>query len=261
MTVATMPASRPSAGSSPRLTVAALAERHRRTWLADAAAYLRVLDWQGLAGRQLVLLDFEDIPEMPLKHSIAFTCSGGIFDLVRPFITTRGLRPGPVVFMDVAAVADYAVGTALDRLTEADAVWIVRVVANAVALHEYAHAVDFEARGVMLPDGTTLDTIFASKPTRSEGYRSHGAGWVRAYAHLVCRSMATPSHQDHYLDSFRSEVEAQALGPADDYLDALDADVDRHGIDLPLVEILRSPAPAGFVELFHARDAARSANR
>ena len=73
--------------------------------------------------------------------------------------------------------------------------------------------------------------------------------------------MPTPPHQDHYLDSFRSEVEAQALGPADDFLEALDADVDRHGIDLPLVEILRSPAPAGFVELFHARDAARSANR
>jgi hypothetical protein len=253
-----MPESRSSA--SPQLTVAGLAERHRRTWLADAAAYLRVLDWQGLAGRQLVLLDFEDVPNLP-QRAVAFTSPGGLFELVQPFIQRSNLRPGPAMFVDAAAVADYAVGAALDRLTEADAVWITRVVINAVGIHEYAHAVDFEARGVMLPDGTTLDTIFASKPTRSEGYRSHGAGWVRAYAHLVCRSMATPSHQDHYLDSFRSEVEAQALGPADDYLDALDADVDRHGIDLPLVEILRSPAPAGFVELFHARDAARSANR
>ena len=52
-----------------------------------------------------------------------------------------------------------------------------------------------------------------------------------------------------------------ALMSADDYLDALDAEVDRHGINAPLVEILRSPAPAGFVELFDARDAARSANR
>jgi len=253
-----MPESRSSA--SPQLTVAGLVERHRRTWLADAAAYLRVLDWQGLAGRQLVLLDFEDVPNLP-QRAIAFTSPGGLFELVQPFIPRRNLRPGPAMFIDTAALADYAVGTALDRLTEADAVWITRVVVNAVAIHEYAHAIDFEARGVILPDGTTLDTIFASKPTRSEGYRSHGAGWVRAYAHLVCRSMATPSHQDHYLDSFRSEVEAQALGPADDYLDALDTDVDRHGIDLPLVEILRSPAPAGFVELFQARDAARSANR
>lgn len=259
MTVATMPESRSSA--SPQLTVAGLAERHRRTWLADAAAYLRVLDWQGLAGRQLVLLDFEHVPDMPRQRSIAFTSPGGLFELVQPLIPSSGLRPGPVVFMDVAAVADFAIGTALDRLTEADAVWLVRVVANAVAIHEYAHAIDFEARGVMLPDGTTLDTIFASKPTRSGGYRSHGAGWVRAYAHLIYRSMATPSHQDHYLDSFRSEVEHQGLGPGDDFLEALDADVDRHGIDLPLVEILRSPAPAGFVELFNARDAARSANR
>lgn len=38
MTVATMPASRPSAGSPPRLTVAGLVERHCRTWLADADA-------------------------------------------------------------------------------------------------------------------------------------------------------------------------------------------------------------------------------
>jgi hypothetical protein len=253
-----MPESRSSA--SPQLTVAGLVERHRRTWLADAAAYLRVLDWQGLAGRQLAIIDFEDVPSLP-QRAIAFTSPGGLFELVQPFIPRSNLRPGPAMFVDTAAVADYAVGTALDRLTEADAVWITRVVANAVALHEYAHAVDFEARGVMLPAGTTLDTIFASKPTRSEGYRSHGAGWVRAYAHLVCRSMATPSHQDHYLDCFRAEIEHQALGPADDYLDALDADVDRHGIDLPLVEILRSPAPAGFVELFHSRDAARSANR
>lgn len=259
MTVATMPASRSSA--SLQLTVAGLAERHRRTWLADAAAYLRVLDWQGLAGRQLVLLDFDDVPDVPRQRSIAFTSPGGLFELVQSLIPTSGLRSGPVVFMDVEAVADHAIGTALDRLTEADAVWITRVVVNAVGLHEYAHAIDFEARGVMLPDGTTLDTIFASKPTRSEGYRSHGAGWVRAYAHLIYRSMATPSHQDHYLDSFQSEVEHQGLGPADDFLEALDADVDRHGIDVPLVEVIRSPAPAGFVELFNARDAARSANR
>ena len=258
MTVATMPESRSSA--SPQLTVAGLAERHRRTWLADAAAYLRVLDWQGLAGRQLAIIDFEDVPNLP-QRSIAFTSPGGLFELVQSFIPTSTLRPGPAMFIDTAAVADFAIGTALDRLAEADAVWITRVVVNAVAIHEYAHAIDFEARGVMLPAGTTLDTIFSARPTTRQGYPSHGAGWVRAYAHLIYRSMATPSHQDHYLDSFRSEVEQQGLGPADDFFDALDADVDSHGIDLPLVEILRSPAPAGFVELFNAWDAARSANR
>lgn len=258
MTVATMPESRSSA--SPQLTVAGLVENHRRTWLADAAAYLRVLDWQGLVGRQLAIIDFEDVPNLP-RRSLAFTSPGGLFELVQSLIPRSSLRPGPAMFIDTAAVADYAVGTALDRLAEADAVWIVRVVVNAVAIHEYAHAIDFKSRGVMLPNGTTLDTIFASKPTRSEGYRSHGVGWVRAYAHLIYRSMATPSHQEHYLDCFRAEIEHQALAPADDFLDALDAEVDRHGIDLPLVEILRSPAPAGFVELFNTRDAARSANR
>ena len=259
MTVATMPESRSSA--SPQLTVAGLVERHRRTWLADAAAYLRVLDSQGLAGRQLVLLDFEHVPDMPRQRCIAFTSPGGLFELVQPFIPASGLRPGLVMFMDVATMADNAVASALYRLTEADAVWITRVVVNAVGLHEYAHAIDFEARGVMLPAGTTLKAIFAARPTTRQGYPSHGAGWVRAYAHLIYRSMATPSHQDHYLDRFRSDVEHQGLGLADDFFDALDAEVDRHGIDLPLVEILRSPAPAGFVELFNARDAARSANR
>jgi hypothetical protein len=260
MIVATLPVTSAAAGPSPKLTVAGLVEQCRRTWLADAAAFLRVLDWQGLAGRQVAIIDFDDVPDMP-RRSIAFTSPGGLFELVRPLIPRSNLRPGPAMFIDTAAVADFAIGSALDRLTEADAVWIVRVVANSVAIHEYAHAVDFEARGVMLPAGTTLDTIFTSKPTLSEGYRSHGAGWVRAYAHLVRRAMATPSHQEHYLDSFRGEVEHQALGPADDYLDALDAEVDRHGIDLPLVEILRTPAPAGFSSMFDARDAARSANR
>jgi len=242
---------------SPRPTVGDLVERHRRIWIADAAAYLRVLDWQGLAGLQLVLLDFEDVPDMPPQRSIAFTSPGGLFELVRPYVKATGLEPGPAMFINTKAMAAFAVG----QLSEADAVWITRVAINAVAIHEYAHTADYEARGVMLPAGTTLATIFASTPTPPQVRSGHSAGWVRAYAHLVCRSMATPSHQEHYLDSFRSEVEAQALGPADDYLEALDADVDRHGIDLPLVEILRSPAPAGFVELFQARDAARSANR
>jgi hypothetical protein len=113
----------------------------------------------------------------------------------------------------------------------------------------------------MLPEGTSLAAIFASTPTPTQASRSHAAGWVRAYAHLVRRSMATPAHHDHYLVSFRADIERHGLGPAGDYLDALDAEVDRHGIDLPLVEILRTPAPTGFVELFQARDAARSANR
>lgn len=257
MTVATMPAR--NRKPSPRLTVAGLVERHRRVWLADAAAFVRVLDWQSLAGRQLVLLDFEDVPEMPRPQSVAFTCAAGIADLVRPLLPATRLSPGPVVFIDSAAVADFAIGTALDRLTEADAVWVVRIVANAVALHEYAHAIDFEARGVKLPEGTTLDRIFAARSTKRQGYPCHGAGWVRAYAHLIRRSMATPARQEHYLDSFRSEVDHQGLGPADDYLDALDAEVDRHGLDAPLVEIIRTPAPAGFSTMFDERDAARSA--
>lgn len=255
MTVATMPESRSSA--SPQLTVAGLVERHRRTWLADAAAYLRVLDWQGLAGRQLVLLDFEDVPDMPPQRSIAFTSPGGLFELVRPYVKTTGLEPGPAMFINTKAMAASAVG----QLSEADAVRIARVAINAVAIHEYAHAADYEARGVMLPAGMTLRTIFDSTPTPPQVRSGHSAGWLRAYAHLIYRSMAAPSHQDHYLDRFRSDVDSHGLGPADDYFDVLDAEVDRHGINSPLVEILRSPAPAGFVELFQARDAARSANR
>jgi hypothetical protein len=250
-----MPESRSSA--SPQLTVAGLVERHRRTWLADAAAYLRVLDWQGLSGRQLVLLDFEDVPNMPPQRSIAFTSPGGLFELVRPYVKASGLEPGPAMFINTKAMADFDVG----QLSEADAAWITRVVINAVAIHEYAHNADYEARGVILPAGTTLATILDSTPTPPQVRSGHSAGWLRAYAHLIYRSMATPSHQDHYLDRFRSDVKHQGLGLADDYLDAIAADVDRHGIDLPLVEILRSPAPAGFVELFQARDAARSANR
>jgi len=150
MTVATMPESRSSA--SPQLTVSGLVERHRRTWLADAVAYLRVLDWHGLAGRQLAIIDFEDVPNLP-QRAIAFTSPGGLFELVQPFIPRSNLRPGPAMFIDTAAVADHAVGTALDRLTEADAVWIVRVIVNAVGIHEYAHAAASRPLPRQLPVG------------------------------------------------------------------------------------------------------------
>jgi hypothetical protein len=147
----------------------------------------------------------------------------------------------------------------LDRITEATAAAIVRTVVNGVAMHEYAHAIDLEARGVVLPAGTSIESIFAFTPTAGQARRSHGAGWLRAYAHLLTRSSALPCHHEHYLDCFRGDVEAAGLGTADEYLDALQADFEEHGHDRPLVEVLRNPAPAGFIKIFDERGAARPA--
>ena len=59
--------------------------------------------------------------------------------------------PGPAMMIGTAKIAAMTLaGGLLDRITEATATAIVRLTVNAVAMHEYAHAIDFEARGVEL---------------------------------------------------------------------------------------------------------------
>lgn len=245
----------------PKFTREDLVAEHRGNWLRDAAAFLNVLDWQHLAGKRVAIVDFDDVRNIPAQGCFAFTSPVGLFDLLRPHMAASGLAPGPAMMLDTARIsAAYLSPDVLDRMTEATASQTMRLVVNAVVMHEYAHAVDYEARGVTLPEGTTLDDIFRFDPSKKQARRSHSAGWLRAFAHLLYRSTALPCGHDHYVERFQVDVHNAGCGQADDHLDALHADFLAHGTDKPVVEILRTPAPAGFTTLFDERDAARSAN-
>lgn len=227
----------------------------RAKWLLDATAWLRVLDHAELAGRHTLILDKHQFPGASDREADAFTSPLGVYDLVAPFVPCSRLLPGPVVFVDTAVVAK-----AVAHREPHDAVHAGRLIVNAIAMHEYAHVIDFEARGVTLPAGVTLDNIFAANVTATATRITHGSHWLRAYCHLICRSMATPAHRDFYLDFARGDVAGYGLGEIDDFFTALDSDVAAVGLDAPLIEVVRSPAPYAFVELFDQRDAARSAS-
>lgn len=227
----------------------------RADWLLDAAAWLRVLDGVALAGRRVAIIDKSLLPGAAGMRADAFTSPAGIYDLVAPFLPCSRLLPGPVVFIDTATIAN-----AVAEREPADAVHAGRLIANAIAVHEYAHVIDYQARGVQLRADTTLDRIFAADVTPPQTRVTHGACWLRAYCHLLCRSMATPAHRDFYLDFARVDVAGYGLGELDDYFATLDDEVADVGLDGPLIDIVRSPAPAAFVKLFNQRDAARSAS-
>lgn len=228
----------------------------RAGWLLDAAAWLRLLDHAGLAGRHILILDKHQFPGASDLEADAFTSPLGVYDLVAPFVPRSRLLPGPVVFIDTAVVAG-----SLSHREPLEAVRVGRLIVNVIAMHEYAHAIDFEARGVKLPAGMTLDSIFAARVTATATRITHGATWLRAYCHLIYRSMATPAHRDSYLDFARVDVAGYGLGDIDDFFATLDADAAAAGLDAPLIEVVRSPAPTAFVELFNKRDAARSASK
>lgn len=222
----------------------------RAVWLLDAAAWLRVLDPVALAGRRVAILEAAGTR----PTDTAFTSPAGIFDLVRDQLPASGMLPGPVVFIDTGTVAAAAAG-------DTDAQWSGQLLTAAIAMHEYGHAIDFAARGVTLPAGTTLDDIYEAEPTAGQSHASHGAGWLRAYCHLLYRSMATPAHRDFYTRFAAADVESHGLGEIDDFFATLDDEAGAVGTDTPLVEIVSTPAPTAFVDLFNTRDAARSAGR
>jgi hypothetical protein len=107
--------------------------------------------------------------------------------------------------------------------------------------------------GVRLPEGATLDQIINSLSGRvsEPGHRakSHGPQWCRAYAHMVTRAAFLP-HHDEWVKRLRGDIEATGMGSADEMLDALHPELVRYTADDQLEDVLRTPAPAGFLNLF-----------
>jgi hypothetical protein len=60
-------------------------------------------------------------------------------------------------------------------------------------------------------------------------------------------------HHDEWVARLRADVQAAQVGDADSMLDALNSELLRYTADDRLEDVLRTPAPAGFLALFPTR--------
>jgi hypothetical protein len=235
-----------------------LVEAHRETWLREAEATVSALDPRAYStGGSLHVLDFRALGA-PEKGYLGFTADAELHEIAADFITPRpDAVPVAAVAVNVHAIASTMPEEAAGQVEA------IGAAVAAVAAHELAHVVDAQATGRRLSSGATLEQVVrsltdgrAADPARRSA--SHSAGWIRAYLHLVIRAAGLP-HRDQWLRALVRDVAAAMPLPAETYLDALQGELLRHRRSDRLVEILRTPAPAGFLSLFDSRDAARSA--
>jgi hypothetical protein len=243
----TMPATLKASPIYTPNTVAA----HRTAWLRDAEATVRVLDWRAFTdGRTFHVIDGREIG-MPDKGFAGLVAGAQLHELARDYIPRTARHPVAAVAVQPDVVARMTVG--LFHADAAEAIPLVRAAIAAIAAHEYAHVVADRVAGVRLPSGATLDQIISSLSGRvsEPGHRakSHGPQWCRAYAHMVTRA-ASMRHHDEWVKRLRGDIEATGVGSADAMLDALHPELVRYTADDQLEDILHTPAPAGFLELF-----------
>jgi hypothetical protein len=223
----------------------------RTSWLRDAEATVRVLDWRAFTdGRTFHVIDGREIG-MPDKGFAGLVAGAQLHELARDYLPRTARNPVAAVAVHTDVVARMTVG--LFHADAAEAIPLARAAIAAIAAHEYSHVVADRVAGVRLPDGTTLDQIINSLSGRvsEPGHRakSHGPQWCRAYAHMVTRA-ASMRHHDEWVKRLRGDIEAVGVGTADAMLDTLHAELVRYTVDDSLEDILRSPAPAGFLTLF-----------
>lgn len=225
---------------------------NRTTWLRDAEAALTVLDWRAFTGgRTLHVLDFADLGA-PKEGFLGFATGAELHVLAADFIPRRAFRTAAAaVAVNVDRIARAAVSATVGQ---AEAIGVIRASVAAVAAHELAHVLDAEAEGRRLPPGSTLDQVLRSladgrATAPAHQATTHSPGWLRAFAHLVTRAACLP-HFETWLAAFMRDVAAVLPHRGEAYLDALHPELARHTSDDRLVEILRTPAPAGFLALF-----------
>lgn len=236
-----------------------LVAEYRYKWLRDAEATIRTLDNKAFNAGTFHVIDGRDIG-MQQRGYFGFSVGAHLHDLARDYLPRSARCPVAAVAVNVEAVARVTVDSAFRDATTASQ--RVRAAVACIAAHEYAHHVVALLDGDTLPptasiEGTVgqLNARGHDKPTND---RAHGAAWVRGYAHLVHRAAFLP-HRSVWLDRFRADLRYATAVDPDAVLDALRPDFDGFAPDALLVEMLRSPAPAGFLALFDPRDAARSA--
>jgi len=236
-----------------------LVRQYRSKWLRDAEAALTTLDWRAYCGgRTLHVLDARAIGG-PARGYLGFTAGAQLHELAAELIPRKvSTKPAAAVAVNVDALViclrlslstEAHQGSAFDR---------IRTAVAAVAAHELAHVVDAQAEGRLLPPGTTLEAVLqtlrnGTATAATNLQRAHGPGWLRAYCHLITRASRLPRHEQ-WVAAFHRDIEAVLLPhPPGDYLDALHPELVRCTSDDRLSEILRTPAPAGFMALFDSR--------
>ena len=226
---------------------------NRTAWLRDAESVVRVLDWRAFTdGRSFHVLDGKAIG-MPDKGFGGLTAGDELHDLAREFLPRNARNPVAAVAVHPDVVARMTLG-GLFHADAAEAIPLVRAAISAIASHEYAHVVADRVAGKRLPAGTTLEQVVSSLSSGravEPGHhaRSHGPQWCRAYCHLVTRA-ASMRHHVEWLKRLRGDVEATGVGSADEMLDALHDELTRYTADDQLEDVLRTPAPAEFLNLF-----------
>jgi hypothetical protein len=226
----------------------------RVKWLRDAEATIRVLDWQAFTDGTFHVIDNRDIG-MPATGFAGLAAGDQLHDLARDYLPRSARNPVAAVAVNPDVVARMTVGTFSPDSTTAVAK--VRAAIAAIAAHEYAHCVADRVAGKRLPAGATLDHIIGSLTSgtaTADAHRtqSHGPQWCRAYCHLVTRA-GFLLHHDEWLARLRADVQAAQVGDADSMLDALNSELLRYTADDRLEDVLRTPAPTGFLALFPTR--------
>jgi hypothetical protein len=251
-------AATPRPEPQPELQAEQLVQRHREAWLRDAEATLTVLDWRAYSGgRTLHVLDARAIGG-PERGYLGFAAGAQLHELAAELLPRKAsTKPAAAVAVNVDALVISLRLTLMTDAHQGSAVDRIRAAVAAVAAHELAHVADDQAAGRRLPEGTTLEDILrsltsGSAMTSATLARVHGPGWVRAYCHLITRAARLP-HYDEWVRAFERDARAVLPHQPGEYLDALHPELVRCTADDPLEEILRSPAPAGFLALFGSR--------
>jgi hypothetical protein len=224
---------------------------HRAGWLRDAEATIRVLDWKAFTeGRSFHVIDGKEIG-MPHNGFAGLVACDQLHEVAREYLPRSARNPVAAVAVHPDVVARMTVGTF--NADAATAVARVRAAISALAAHEYAHVLADRVAGKRLPADTTLEQVIESLSGRvlepSHRTKTHGPQWCRAYCHLVTRAAFLP-HHDEWVKRLHGDIEATGVGSADEMLDALHPELVRYTVDDPLEDVLRTPAPAGFLSLF-----------
>jgi hypothetical protein len=231
-----------------------LVEVHRETWLRQAEATIMALDPQDYRhGRTFHVLDFTEVGAPPRGY-LGFTAGDQLHELAEHLLPHSRNVPAAAVAVNVEAIAREAVTTA-DAHTS-DRLDAIRAAVAAVAAHELAHALDARAEGRRLPEGAALDAVVRSlvdgrASNHEHQTKTHSPGWLRAFLHLTLRH---GSRERAWFARVVADVAAVMPHEAETYFDALRPDFMQHRREARLVDVLRSPAPRAFLDLFDSHD-------
>lgn len=219
----------------------AVIQERRGAWLRDAEAELTALDPHGFTDGRLAVIDFRTLGA-PAEGYFGFTAGAELHELAADFLPP-GVAVAVAVNVDVIA-----------RIRGDGRIDTIGPAITALAGHELAHVLDSQARGYRLPPGATLEQVLRSMTqgratAAADRRQSHGPGWARAFLHLLVRASRRGDRRA-WVEGFIRDAAVVLPHPGDAYFDTLQAELASTHVEARLVDVLRSPAPAGFLSLF-----------